>query len=238
MARGLPHGRPGQSAGLIWLKDLVKTDPESFILANTSLMAPPHVPEIRLRLAGEAHELWLKTEEELEEIGLPPPFWAFAWAGGQGLARHVLDHPEIVAGRNVLDFASGSGLVAIAAKRAGAAHVLAVDIDPWAGTAIRLNALENGVALDFSGEDIIGQAVDADVILAGDVFYDRDFAASLVPWLRQLAGEGKAVLVGDPGRAYLPKERLEAQTTYQVPVTRALEDSEVKKTTVWRFLAG
>lgn len=216
----------------------LKTDPESFIRANTSLMAPPHVPEIRLHLASEAHELWLKTEEELDEIGLPPPFWAFAWAGGQGLARYILDHPEAVAGRTVLDFASGSGLVAIAARRAGASHVLAVDIDPWAGTAIRLNAVENGVALEFASENIVGRAVDADVILAGDVFYDRDFAASLVPWLRRLAGEGRAVLVGDPGRAYLPKDRLEEQATYQVPVTRALEDSEVKKTTVWRFLAG
>ncbi|WP_184709745.1 methyltransferase [Rhizobium lusitanum] len=237
MARSLPHGRSGQSAGLIRFEDSLKTDPESFIRANTSLMAPPHVPEIRLRLASEAHELWLKTEEELEEIGLPPPFWAFAWAGGQGLARYILDHPESVAGRSVLDFASGSGLVAIAAKRAGASHVLAVDIDPWAGTAIRLNAVENNVAVDFSGEDIIGRLVGADVILAGDVFYDRDFAASLVPWLRGLASEGRAVLVGDPGRAYLPKDRLEPQETYQVPVTRALEDSEVKKTTVWQFLA-
>ena len=215
----------------------MKTDPESFIRANTSLMASPHVPEIRLHLASEAHELWLKTEEELEQIGLPPPFWAFAWAGGQGLARYILDHPEIVAGKTVLDFATGSGLVAIAAKRAGAALVLAVDIDPWAGTAIRLNAVENGVDLDFAGDDIVGCAVDADVILAGDVFYDRDFAASLVPWLRRMAGEGRTVLVGDPGRAYLPKDRLEVQATYQVPVTRALEDIEIKKTTVWRFLA-
>ncbi|NTF43587.1 methyltransferase [Rhizobium rhizogenes] len=216
----------------------MKTDPERFICANTSLMTPPHVPEVRLHLASEAHELWLKTEEELEEIGLPPPFWAFAWAGGQGLARYILDHPEAVAGRKVLDFASGSGLVAIAAKRAGASHVLAVDIDPWAGTAVRLNAVENGVDLDFAGADIIGRTVEADVVLAGDVFYDQDFAAKLVPWLRQLAGEGKLVLVGDPGRAYLPKDRLETQATYQVPVTRALEDSEIKKTTVWRFLAG
>ncbi|TIX92681.1 methyltransferase [Rhizobium sp. P44RR-XXIV] len=216
----------------------MKTDPESFICANTSLMAPPHVPEIRLHLASEAHELWLKTEEELEKIGLPPPFWAFAWAGGQGLARYILDHPATVAGRKVLDFASGSGLVAIAAKRAGASHVLAVDIDPWAGTAVRLNAVENGVALEFANDDIIGRSVEADVVLAGDVFYDQDFAANLVPWLRQLAGEGKLVLVGDPGRAYLPKDRLEAQATYQVPVTRALEDSEIKKTTVWRFIAG
>ena len=215
----------------------MKTDPESFIRANTSLMTPPHVPEIRLHLASEAHELWLKTEEELEDIGLPPPFWAFAWAGGQGLARYILDHPAMVADRTVLDFASGSGLVAIAAKRAGASHVLAVDIDPWAGTGVRLNAAENGVDIDFTSDDIIGRAVDADVVLAGDVFYDHDFAASLVPWLWQLAGDGKLVLVGDPGRTYLPKNRLEARATYQVPVTRALEDSDIKKTTVWRFLA-
>jgi len=172
----------------------LKTDPESFIRANTSLMTPPHVPEIRLHLASEAHELWLKTEEELEDIGLPPPFWAFAWAGGQGLARYILDHPAMVADRTVLDF-------------------------------------------DFTSDDIIGRAVDADVVLAGDVFYDHDFAASLVPWLWQLAGDGKLVLVGDPGRTYLPKNRLEARATYQVPVTRALEDSDIKKTTVWRFLA-
>ena len=216
----------------------MKTDPESFIRANTSLMAPPHVPEIRLHLASEAHDLWLKTEEELEEIGLPPPFWAFAWAGGQGLARYVLDHPDTVAGRRVLDFASGSGLVAIAAKLAGASHVFAADIDPWAETAIRLNAAENDVALDFTGDNLIGQTTNADVVLAGDVFYDRDFADRLIPWFRQLAGEGHLVLVGDPGRAYLPKDHLEARATYQVPVTRALEDSEVKKTTVWRFLAG
>ncbi|MBB4568140.1 class I SAM-dependent methyltransferase [Rhizobium leucaenae] len=216
----------------------MKTDPESFIRANTSLTAPPHVPEIRLHLASEAHDLWLKTEEELEAIGLPPPFWAFAWAGGQGLARYVLDHPDTVAGKRVLDFASGSGLVAIAAKLAGASHVLAADIDPWAETATRLNAAENDVALDFTGDDLIGRIMDVDVILAGDVFYDRDFADRLIPWFRQLAGEDRLVLVGDPGRAYLPKDRLEAEASYQVPVTRALEDSEVKKTTVWRFLAG
>jgi predicted nicotinamide N-methyase len=201
-------------------------------------MAPPHVPEIKLHLASEAHELWLKTEEELEQIGLPPPFWAFAWAGGQGLARHVLDHPEIVRGRRVLDFASGSGLVGIAAKMAGAGDVLAADIDPWAETAIRLNAEANAVSLDFTGAELVGRAVDADIVLAGDVFYDRAFADALVPWFRRLAAGGKQVLVGDPGRAYLPKERLEYCAVYEVPVTRALEDSEVKKTTVWRFRAG
>lgn len=213
----------------------MKTDPEAFIRANTDVMAPPHVPEIRLHLATEAHDLWLKTEEELEAIGLPPPFWAFAWAGGQGLARFVLDNPDIVAGKRVVDFASGSGLVAIAAAQAGAAEVIAVDIDPWAATAVRLNAGENGVNIGFSSEDIIGLPVAADLLLAGDVFYDRDFAVRLVPWLSTLASHGTVVLVGDPGRAYLPKDGLTFHATYEVPVTRALEDSEVKKTTVWQF---
>ncbi|WP_105404576.1 methyltransferase [Neorhizobium sp. T7_12] len=213
----------------------MKTDPRTFILENTVLMSPPHVPEIRLHLASEAHDLWLKTEEDLEKIGLPPPFWAFAWAGGQGLARYILDHPETVAGKEVLDFASGSGLVAIAARLAGAADVLAADIDPWAASAMALNAAENGVAMRTTADDQIGKAVEANVILAGDVFYDRDFAAALIPWLTRLAGEGKLVLVGDPGRSYLPKDRLKSLAVYQVPVTRALEDSEVKMTTVWRF---
>ena len=214
----------------------MRTDPERFILDNTGVMHPPHVPELRLHLATEAHELWLKTEEELEEIGLPPPFWAFAWAGGQGLARYILDHPESVSGKRVLDFASGSGLVAIAAVKAGAAAVLAADIDPWTETAIRLNAALNGVAIDFTGRNLVGTPVEADVLLAGDVFYDRAFADLLLPWFLELADRGVTVLVGDPGRAYLPKQRLYAEATYQVPVTRALEDSEVKKTTVWRFV--
>ncbi|MCM2475300.1 methyltransferase [Rhizobium sp. CG5] len=213
----------------------MKTDPESFIVANTALMAPPHVPEIRLYLASEVHDLWLKTEEDLDAIGLPPPFWAFAWAGGQGLARYVLDHRDSVCGRRVVDFASGSGLVAIAAKMAGATSVTACDIDPWAGTAIRLNSRENGVELDVSNENIIGRLVDADIVLAGDVFYDRDFADALIPWFAALTAAGKTVLVGDPGRAYCPKQRLEPIVTYQVPVSRILEDSEIKKTTVWRF---
>ncbi|OLP56245.1 nicotinamide N-methyase [Rhizobium rhizosphaerae] len=213
----------------------MKTDPEHFIRANTGIACPPHVPEIRLHLADEAHELWLKTEEELEAIGLPPPFWAFAWAGGQGLARHLLDHPALVAGRRVVDFASGSGLVAIAAAMAGARSVTAADIDPWTETAIRLNAGLNGVAVDFTGRDLIGQPLDAEVLLAGDVFYDKGFADRLLPWLEQLAGSGILVLVGDPGRAYCPRDRLVERATYQVPVTRALEDSEVKRTTVWQF---
>ena len=198
-------------------------------------MAPPHVPELRLHLASEAHDLWLKTEDELEEIGLPPPFWAFAWAGGQGLARYILDNPDIVRGKRVVDFASGSGMVAIAAALAGAAHVLAVDIDPWAKSAVMLNAAVNGVTIDVISEDVIGKDLDADVLLAGDVFYDKGFADALIPWFSTLTSKGVVVLVGDPGRAYLPKTKLIACATYQVPVTRALEDSEVKQTTVWRL---
>lgn len=198
-------------------------------------MAPPHVPELRLHLASEAHDLWLKTEEELEEIGLPPPFWAFAWAGGQGLARYILDNPDIVRGKRVVDFASGSGMVAIAAALAGAAHVLAVDIDPWAKSAVMLNAAVNGVTIDVISDDVIGKDLDADVLLAGDVFYDKGFADALIPWFSTLTSRGVVVLVGDPGRAYLPKTKLIACATYQVPVTRALEDSEVKQTTVWRL---
>jgi len=232
MAGGLPHGRSRRPA-----EEPVKTDPEAFIRANTGVVAPPHVPEIRLRLATEAHALWLKTEEELEEIGLPPPFWAFAWAGGQGLARHLLDHPGLVAGRSVLDFASGSGLVGIAARMAGASSVLCADTDPWSDTAIRLNAELNGVALDHAAEDLVGRDGGWDVVLAGDVFYDRAFADALIPWFSALTARGATVLVGDPGRAYCPRERMEALATYAVPVTRALEDSEVKRTTVWRFRA-
>jgi predicted nicotinamide N-methyase len=194
------------------------------------------VPEIRLHLADEAHELWLKTEEDLQEIGLPPPYWAFAWAGGQGLARYVLDHPQVVRGRTVLDFATGSGLVAIAAMKAGASRVLASDIDPWTASAVSLNAEANRVAVDFTADNLVGLPVGEEVVLAGDVFYDRAFAAELIPWFEATAARGGQVIVGDPGRAYLPKERLEALATYQVPVTRALEDSEVKKTTVWRFV--
>ena len=213
----------------------MKTDPDRFILENTSVLSPPHVPEIRLHLASEVHDLWLKTEEDLEAIGLPPPFWAFAWAGGQGLARYILDHPETVRGKRVLDFASGSGMVAIAAAMSGAATVLAADIDVWAKSAVRLNAALNGVNVDFTSDDLIGRSVDVDVILAGDVFYESDFARALVAWFSSTAKEGCLVLVGDPGRSYRPTEHLEPLATYQVLVTRVLEDSEVKKTTVWRF---
>ena len=204
-------------------------------MENTAAAAPPHVPEITLRLADEAHALWAKTEEELAEIGLPPPFWAFAWAGGQGLARYVLDNPVLVQGRTVLDFASGSGLVGIAAAMAGAAQVTAADIDPFCATAIRINADANGVAVTSRIDDIVGLDDGWDVVLAGDVFYQRDMVERLIPWFDALKARGADIVVGDPGRAYLPRQRLEALATYEVAVTRALEDAEVKRTTVWRF---
>lgn len=207
----------------------------AFILENTALIAPPHVPEIRLHLADEAHALWQKTEDELAEIGLPPPFWAFAWAGGQGLARYVVDHPETVRGRNVLDFAAGSGLVGIAAAMAGAASVAAADIDAFCRTAIELNADANGVSLSATVADLIGSDCGWDVLLAGDIFYQRDIVDRLLPWFAALRARGCEIIVGDPGRAYLPKDRLEPLASYAVPVTRDLEDAEVKRTTVWRF---
>jgi len=210
---------------------------ERFILANTALMAPPHVPEIRLHLADEAHDLWHRTEEELAGIGLPPPFWAFAWAGGQGLARYVLDHPEAVSGRTVLDFASGSGLVAVAAAKARAAEVIAADTDPFCKAAIRLNAVANAATIGFTHADLIGTDDGWDVVLAGDVFYEKPFAERLLPWFSALRARGAEILIGDPGRAYLPKSGLQRLAVYEVPVTRALEDAEVKRTTVWRFTA-
>jgi predicted nicotinamide N-methyase len=218
------------------LTRLSPADAERFILANTTLTAPPHVPEVSLHLADEAHALWEKTEEELAKIGLPPPFWAFAWAGGQGLARYVLDHPESVRGRNVLDFAAGSGLVGIAAMLVGAASVVAADIDPLSGTAMCLNAAANHVALLPVVDALVGTDGGWDVLLAGDIFYQRDIVDRLVPWFARLRARGCEIVVGDPGRAYLPRQRLEQLAEYRVPVTRALEDAEVKRTIVWRFM--
>lgn len=208
-----------------------------FVLANTRQHVPPHVPEVRLHLADEAHDLWLKTEEELAALGLPPPFWAFAWAGGQGLARFVIDHPASVSGKRVVDFASGSGLVAIAAAQAGAATITTIDTDPFAAQAILLNAEANGVSVDILSGDRIGAPLDADVLLAGDVFYDAAFAARLIPWFDALAAAGLSILVGDPGRAYRPRDRLDALAHYAVPVTRALEDADIKSVEVYAWRA-
>ena len=210
-------------------------DPEAFIRAETRLLPVPHAPELSLHVADEATELWQRTEEELGKIDLPPPFWAFAWAGGQALARYILDHPETVRGRRVLDFASGSGLVAIAAMKAGAAEVTACDIDSFAIAAIQLNARANDVTVTPLQADLIGQDQGWETVLAGDICYERELAARVTDWLFGLSERGATVLIGDPGRSYLPQERLQRLEIYEVPVTRTLEDAEIKKTGVWKF---
>jgi predicted nicotinamide N-methyase len=209
----------------------------AFVLAHTRLRPVPHAPEISLHVADEATPLWSKTEEQLGELGLPPPFWAFAWAGGQALARHVLDNPALVGGKRVLDFASGSGLVGIAALKAGAAEVTAADIDAFAQTAIPLNAAANGVGtIDVRGDDLIGRDGPWDVILAGDICYEKTTAERVANWLEDFVRRGGTALIGDPGRAYLPRERLTNLATYEIATTRELEDREVKRTSVWRVM--
>lgn len=210
-------------------------DIPAFIRGNTRVLAPSHVPELRLHLADDAVALWRLTEEQLGDLGLPPPFWAFAWAGGQALARYVLDHPEIARERAVLDVASGSGLVAIAAMKAGAASAVAADIDTFAGQAALLNALLNGVRIETQSDDPVGAPTAADLVLVGDLFYERDLAPRLLDWLLALNRAGKDVLIGDPGRAYLPHAALERIAAYDIPVTRALEDAELKRAGVWRL---
>jgi predicted nicotinamide N-methyase len=216
------------------------TDRKAFILANTRLQAAPHVPEIALHVADESVAIWQKTEEELNEIGLPPPYWAFAWAGGQALARYVLDNPDAVAGKRVLDLAAGSGLVAIAAAKAGAAPVIAADIDAFTEGAVSLNAAANGVYIEIVTQDLLDRPspLDAryDIILVGDLFYERDTAARALAFLDRHAAVGTRVLVGDPGRTYLPKDRLTRLAEYSVPVTRELEDMEIKRTSVWALV--
>lgn len=215
--------------------NLAITDPVAFIRANTRLRPVPLVPNIVLHTADEAVPLWSKTEEELGEAGLPPPFWAFAWAGGQALARFVLGHPGHVAEKTIIDLASGSGLVAIAAMKAGASSVFAYDIDAFARTAIALNAAENGVTINARGDDLLGgsSVPPAQTILAGDIFYERDTAERAFAFLSAQAARGATVLIGDPGRSYLPKDKLRKLAEYRVPVTRDLEDAEIKNTAVW-----
>ena len=206
--------------------------PESFITANAALMAPPLVPEIKLYLATEVVPLWRATEEELEKMGVPPPYWAFAWAGGQALARYILDHPQTVAGKRVLDIGSGSGLVAIAAAKAGAACVLAADIDAFSIAAIGLNAAANGATVTVTQDDQIGLAGDWDVILVGDLFYERPLAERLLAWLKTL---NRPALLGDPGRIYFPKDRPERMALYNVQTSRDLEDRDIRETGVYRL---
>jgi predicted nicotinamide N-methyase len=213
-------------------------DPQAFVLAQTTVETAPLVPEIRLRLASEVVPLWQASEAELEQMGLPPPYWAFAWAGGQALARYLLDNPELVAGKRVLDFAAGSALQGIAAALSGAARVEASEIDRFALAAIRLNAELNAVPLEACDADVVGRDAGWDVVLAGDVCYERPMAEAVFAWLQTLAGRGALVLMGDPGRTYLPKSGLERLTAYAVQTSRDLEDTDVRNAVVWRVLAG
>ena len=211
-------------------------DRRAFILQHTRLQRPPHTPEIQLWLADELEPIWRTSEEALQAVGVEPPFWAFAWAGGQALARYLLDHPEEARRRRVLDFAAGSGIVGIAAMKAGAAEVLAADIEPFCEAAVALNAEANGVRLCFTGEDLLERPPPkVELICAGDICYAWPLADRVRAWLEAAHARGIRVLIGDPGRAYLPREGLEPLAAYEVQTTRELEDREVRKTGVFTF---
>jgi len=212
-------------------------DPIEFILANTIVAPASLVPEIRLHLATEVVPLWQATEATLAAIDLPPPYWAFAWPGGQAIARHILDHPRLVEGRRAFDLAAGCGIAAIAAAMAGASAVSASEIDRFALASIALNAGLNGVAVAAIDRDVLDdEAGDWDTILAGDLCYERPMADRVILWLRAQARAGVTVLLGDPGRAYKPSDGLAEVARYIVPTSRDLEDRETRETIVWRVL--
>ncbi|HUS97839.1 MAG TPA: 50S ribosomal protein L11 methyltransferase [Hyphomicrobiaceae bacterium] len=209
---------------------------EAFIRANTRLLNPPLTPEIRLHLAEESLPIWQKTEDELGEMNVPPPFWAFAWAGGQAVARYILDTPDVAAGRSALDLGAGSGIGAIAAKLSGASDALAADIDRFAVVAASLNAAANGVALRITRDDLLlAPPPEAGLVVVADMFYEKDMAEQVLEFCVASARQGAVVLVGDPQRNYFPRDRFHEVASYSVPVTRELEDSEIKRTAVWRL---
>ena len=211
-------------------------DAAGFIRANTKLLAPPLVPEIVLHLAEESLPIWQKTEEELGELNVPPPYWAFAWAGGQALARYLLDNPGLVRGRRVLDLGTGSGLQAIAAKKAEADFVLAADIDAVALVATALNAVANGVSVELTVEDLLAAPPTSfDVVLVGDLYYERQLAERVTRYIDLAVEGGSLILVGDPQRNYFPRTKFHKAEEYRVPVTRELEDALIKNTAVWRL---
>lgn len=213
------------------------SEARAFVTANTGLHEPPLVPEIKLHLATEIVPIWQMTEAQLEQSGLPPPFWAFAWAGGQALARYVLDNPDIVNGHSVLDFGAGSGIVGIAAAKANAASVLCADIDLFACQVMKLNSSTNHVQLEVTSEDLVGVTDRGwDVVLIGDMCYERPLAERIEIWIHNLVSLGTTVLIGDPGRTYLPKSGLERLVSYAVKTTRELEDTDVRNTSVWRVI--
>ena len=211
-------------------------DPRAFIREQAALASPPLVPEIRLYLASAVTPLWRATEATLAAHEVPPPYWAFAWPGGQALARYVLDDSAVVRGRSALDFAAGSGLVGIAAALAGAAATTAADIDRIAAAAIALNAAANGVTIDVLHDDPVGRPSAWGVVLAGDVCYEQPMAGRVTDWLRRLAAAGTEVLLGDPGRSYRPADGLVELARYRVPTSLDLETRTECETVVWRLL--
>lgn len=211
-----------------------RQDAERFIIENTRPIAPPLVPEITLRLAEESLPIWQKTEDELGELNVPPPYWAFAWAGGQAVSRYLLDHQQLCRGKPILDLGSGSGISAIAAAKAGASHVLAADIDRLALAACTLNASANAVVLVTTNADLLSAPPPKEgVVIVGDLFYERELADRVLRFIDGAKDGGCTVYIGDPRRSYFPEGRFTALAEYQVPVTRELEDFEIKRTTVW-----
>lgn len=209
----------------------------AFIVAHTAVGSPVLVPELSLYLASEVTELWQATEETLRRHDLPVPFWAFAWPGSIALARYLLDNPGTVAGRRVLDFGAGSGLAAIAAMRSGASSAVAIDIDRFAITSVGLNAGLNDVAVEARYAEVIGDPLaDVDVILAGDICYERPLAERAHVWFRDLVRAGKTVLLADPGRNFLLTDGLAEIYRLEVPTSRDLEDQDVRSTALWRVL--
>lgn len=213
-------------------------DPRAYVAGNSVVQTAPLVPEIKLHLADERAPLWTKTQRDLWDDGIVLPYWAFAWAGGQALARLLLDEPERVRGKRVLDFASGSAISGIAAKLSGATHVLAADIDPLAAVAAQMNADANAITLDTSTDDLVGQSLAGfDVIIAGDICYEQSVAERVRDWLGTEARAGREVLIGDPGRTFLPRKDLEPVIGYGVKSARDLDDTDVRNARVWRFAA-
>lgn len=212
------------------------SDPAAFIRSQTRLKPPSLIPELMLHLADEALPLWQATEVELEREGLPPPYWAFAWPGGQALARLLLDQPHWAKDRRVVDFGAGCGIAALAAARVGARTVLAADIDEFALAAIALNAEANGLAMSSTSDDLLRQPAEADLLLIGDMCYERPLAERVSAWVKTAARSGITVLLADPGRAYRPTDGLAEVVRYQVPTSLDLEDHEVRETVVWRVL--
>lgn len=210
----------------------------AFIETNTEIVSPPLVPEIKLRLATEITPIWQATETEMQEADLPPPFWAFCWPGGQALARHILDNPGIVRGKRVLEFAAGGAVSGIAAAMAGAAKVIANDIDAVAITAAQTNAALNDVVLTPSTDNLLDSDAPAgcDVILAGDIFYEQSPAVEIEAFLRRETANGARVLIGDPGRKYLPLKGLREVARYDVPTSLELEDRDHRDGIVWQVV--